>query len=76
LNQHAVALLFFGTFLVTFQQAFDLFLQGKLTMELVHFMTNTCGWGLKLIDGCTLGSALGRRNIHQQQPLKTKHSVL
>jgi len=28
---------------------------GKLTMELVHFMTNTCGWGLKLIDGCTLG---------------------
>ena len=29
---------------------------GKLTMELVHFMTNTCGWGLKLIDGCTLGS--------------------
>ena len=32
---------------------------GKLTMELVHFMTNTCGWGLKLIDGCTLGSGLG-----------------
>ena len=28
-------------------------------MELVHFMTNTCGWGLKLIDGCTLGSDLG-----------------
>ena len=32
---------------------------GKLTMELVHFMTNTCGWGLKLIDGCTLGKRLG-----------------
>ena len=57
---------FFGTFLVTFQQAFDLFLQGKLTMELVHFMTNTCGWGLKLIDGCTLGSALAEEKISAQ----------
>ncbi|CAJ1409321.1 unnamed protein product [Effrenium voratum] len=28
---------------------------GKLTMSLVNFMTNTCGWGLKLIDGCNLG---------------------
>lgn len=27
-------------------------------MDLVHFMTKTCGWGLKLIDGCTLGRAL------------------
>ncbi|CAE7812633.1 Parp14 [Symbiodinium microadriaticum] len=28
---------------------------GKLTMALVSFMTNTCGWGLKFIDGCNLG---------------------
>ncbi|CAE7712303.1 ACS, partial [Symbiodinium necroappetens] len=24
-------------------------------MALVSFMTNTCGWGLKFIDGCNLG---------------------
>ena len=24
-------------------------------MTLVSFMTNTCGWGLKFIDGCNLG---------------------
>eukprot|EP00929_Paragymnodinium_shiwhaense_P104730 TRINITY_DN69407_c0_g1_i1.p1 TRINITY_DN69407_c0_g1~~TRINITY_DN69407_c0_g1_i1.p1 ORF type:complete len:1073 (+),score=153.34 TRINITY_DN69407_c0_g1_i1:162-3380(+) len=28
---------------------------GKLTMQLINFMTNTCGWGLKLCNGTNLG---------------------
>ena len=28
---------------------------GKLTMELVNFMTQTCGWGLHLCNGTNLG---------------------
>lgn len=28
---------------------------GKLTMQLVNFMTNTCGWGVKLLNGTNLG---------------------
>merc|ERR1719428_2506991 len=28
---------------------------GKLTMQVVKFMTNECGWGLQLCDGGNLG---------------------
>jgi len=28
---------------------------GKLTMQLIEFMTHTCGWGLKLCNGTNLG---------------------
>eukprot|EP00928_Gymnodinium_smaydae_P041832 TRINITY_DN28263_c0_g3_i2.p1 TRINITY_DN28263_c0_g3~~TRINITY_DN28263_c0_g3_i2.p1 ORF type:complete len:1012 (-),score=145.17 TRINITY_DN28263_c0_g3_i2:563-3598(-) len=28
---------------------------GKLTVELINFMTNKCGWGLKLCNGTNLG---------------------
>eukprot|EP00927_Polykrikos_kofoidii_P066406 TRINITY_DN62006_c0_g1_i1.p1 TRINITY_DN62006_c0_g1~~TRINITY_DN62006_c0_g1_i1.p1 ORF type:complete len:1025 (-),score=129.32 TRINITY_DN62006_c0_g1_i1:206-3280(-) len=28
---------------------------GKLTMQLINFMTNTCGWGLHLCNGTNLG---------------------
>eukprot|EP00929_Paragymnodinium_shiwhaense_P037862 TRINITY_DN2008_c0_g1_i2.p1 TRINITY_DN2008_c0_g1~~TRINITY_DN2008_c0_g1_i2.p1 ORF type:complete len:961 (+),score=141.05 TRINITY_DN2008_c0_g1_i2:71-2953(+) len=28
---------------------------GKLTMTIVNFMTNECGWGLQLVDGGNLG---------------------
>eukprot|EP00439_Symbiodinium_sp_Y106_P009533 s962_g1.t1 len=49
---------------------------GKLTMTLVSFMTNTCGWGLKFIDGCNLGrswadfgdtKSLGNGQIREMQ---------
>ena len=33
-------------------------------MALVSFMTNTCGWGLKFIDGCNLGRSWAIQAIH------------
>ena len=28
---------------------------GKLTMQIINYMTNTCGWGLQLCNGTNLG---------------------
>ncbi|CAJ1357770.1 unnamed protein product [Effrenium voratum] len=39
---------------------------GKKSMQIVDFMTNTCGWGFQLCDG----SNFGRYGSHKEQQLK------
>eukprot|EP00440_Ansanella_granifera_P069279 gb/GFBE01075162.1/.p1 GENE.gb/GFBE01075162.1/~~gb/GFBE01075162.1/.p1 ORF type:complete len:921 (+),score=206.60 gb/GFBE01075162.1/:1-2763(+) len=41
---------------------------GKLTMHVVNFMTNECGWGLQLCDG----GNLGRYGQYREQQIKFK----